>query len=136
VRPITEEEHERISDLHHAGVPVKRIARIMGRQNCSMRNSSAGQAVFVPGPGWSTTGVSASLISSPPPRTARDGTIDEATHRARLAERWKYLISRKERPDDQGHVRVRYPASSPNPTVRCELKPSPNPPPGVDHESP
>ena len=37
MRPITDEEKERIWDLHQAGVPVKRIARIMGRQNCSMR---------------------------------------------------------------------------------------------------
>jgi len=37
VRPITDEEKEQIWDLHQAGVPVKRIARIMGRQNCSMR---------------------------------------------------------------------------------------------------
>ena len=37
MRPITDEEKERIWDMHQAGVPVKRIARIMGRQNCSMR---------------------------------------------------------------------------------------------------
>ena len=37
MRPITDEEKERIWDLHQVGVPVKRIARIMGRQNCSMR---------------------------------------------------------------------------------------------------
>jgi transposase, IS30 family len=37
VRPITEEEKKRILDMHQAGVTVKRIARIMGRQNCSMR---------------------------------------------------------------------------------------------------
>ena len=37
MRPITETEQERIWDMHEAGVPVKRIARIMGRQNCSMR---------------------------------------------------------------------------------------------------
>jgi IS30 family transposase len=37
VRPITDEEKERIWDMHEAGVPVKRIARVMGRQNCSMR---------------------------------------------------------------------------------------------------
>jgi IS30 family transposase len=37
VRPITDEEKERIWDMHQAGVSVKRIARIMGRQNCSMR---------------------------------------------------------------------------------------------------
>ena len=37
MRPITDEEKARIWDMHQAGVPVKRIARIMGRQNCSMR---------------------------------------------------------------------------------------------------
>ena len=37
MKPITNEEKERIWDMHQAGVPVKRIARIMGRQNCSMR---------------------------------------------------------------------------------------------------
>ena len=37
MRPITDEDKERIWDMHQAGVPVKRIARIMGRQNCSMR---------------------------------------------------------------------------------------------------
>ena len=34
---FTEAEKELIWDRHQAGVPVKRIARIMGRQNCSMR---------------------------------------------------------------------------------------------------
>ena len=34
-RRFTEEEIERIWDVHQAGVPVKRIARIMGRQNVS-----------------------------------------------------------------------------------------------------
>ena len=38
MRPITDEEKEQIWDMHRAGVPVKRIARIMGRQNCSMRD--------------------------------------------------------------------------------------------------
>jgi len=37
VRPITDEEKERIWDMHEAGVPVKTIARIVGRQNCSKR---------------------------------------------------------------------------------------------------
>ena len=37
MRPITDEDKERIWDMHQAGVPVKRIARIMGRRNCSMR---------------------------------------------------------------------------------------------------
>jgi IS30 family transposase len=36
-RRFTEEEIERIWDMHQAGVPVKRIARKMGRQNVSMR---------------------------------------------------------------------------------------------------
>jgi len=36
-RRFTEEEIERIWDMHQAGVPVKRIARTMGRQNVSMR---------------------------------------------------------------------------------------------------
>jgi IS30 family transposase len=36
-RRFTEEEIERIWDMHQAGMPVKRIARIMGRQNVSMR---------------------------------------------------------------------------------------------------
>src|SRR3974390_2130580 len=52
----------------------------------------------------------------------RDGAIDEATYRARLAERWKHAILSKERPDEQGHLRLRCPASNPNPVVRCELK--------------
>jgi hypothetical protein len=34
---FTEEEIERIWDMHMAGVPVKRIARTMGRQNVSPR---------------------------------------------------------------------------------------------------
>jgi hypothetical protein len=47
----------------------------------------------------------------------------EETHRARLTERWKHAILNKERPDDQNHLRVRCPASNPNPVARCELKP-------------
>jgi IS30 family transposase len=34
---FTDEDKERIWDMHQAGVPVKRIARIMGRQNVSLR---------------------------------------------------------------------------------------------------
>ena len=34
---FTEEEVEQIWDMHEAGVPVKRIARVMGRQNVSLR---------------------------------------------------------------------------------------------------
>jgi IS30 family transposase len=36
-RPFTEAEKELIWDRHQAGVPVKRIAREMGRQNVSLR---------------------------------------------------------------------------------------------------
>jgi hypothetical protein len=53
----------------------------------------------------------------------RDGTIDEETYRARLKERCKYLIVSKSAPDEEGHLRVRCPASNPAPTARCELKP-------------
>jgi IS30 family transposase len=34
---FTEEEIERVWDMHQAGVPVKRIARTLGRQNVSLR---------------------------------------------------------------------------------------------------
>ena len=34
---FTDEEKERIWDMHQAGIPVKRIARTMGRQNVSLR---------------------------------------------------------------------------------------------------
>jgi hypothetical protein len=54
----------------------------------------------------------------------REGKIDEATHRARLAERCNYAILPKSRPDAGGHVRVRCPASDPSPAVRCKLKPA------------
>ena len=36
-RRFTEEEIERVWDMHQAGVPVKRIARTLGRQNVSLR---------------------------------------------------------------------------------------------------
>ena len=37
VRPFTDEELERIWEMHQAGVPVKRIARMLGRNNASLR---------------------------------------------------------------------------------------------------
>jgi hypothetical protein len=64
--------------------------------------------------------MSESLITAT--KDFRNGAIDEETHQARLAERWKHAILNKERPDDQGHLRVRCPASNPNPVVRCGLK--------------
>jgi len=54
----------------------------------------------------------------------RKGLIDESTHAARIEERRAYQIRRKGRPDADGHVRVYCPAASPNPVVRCELKPA------------
>ena len=36
-RRFSEEEIERVWDMHQAGVPVKRIARTLGRQNVSLR---------------------------------------------------------------------------------------------------
>ncbi|HUY22849.1 MAG TPA: hypothetical protein VMV22_10995, partial [Acidimicrobiales bacterium] len=53
----------------------------------------------------------------------RDGVIDEPLYRARLKERWGYLILPKARPDADGHVRVRCPAANPCPVLRCDLKP-------------
>ena len=37
MQKFTEAEKELIWDRHQAGVPVKRIAREMGRLNCSLR---------------------------------------------------------------------------------------------------
>ena len=54
----------------------------------------------------------------------RSGAIDEATYKARLEERWKYLVLPKAGPDAEGHVRLRCPASNPAPAARCELKPT------------
>lgn len=54
----------------------------------------------------------------------RSGAIDEATYKARLEERWKYLVLPKAGPDAEGHVRLRCPASNPAPVARCDLKPA------------
>ncbi len=50
-------------------------------------------------------------------------SIDEFTYRARLEERWRYLILTKEGPDAEGHTRMRCPAASSHPVARCERKP-------------
>jgi hypothetical protein len=70
---------------------------------------------------WYCPGMRESLVTAS--KDFRNGMIDEETYRARLAERWKHVILGKESPDDQGHLRVRCPASNPNPVVRCEMKP-------------
>jgi len=54
----------------------------------------------------------------------RNSSIDEPTYKARLEERWKYLVLPKSGPDAEGHVRLRCPASSPAPVARCDLKPA------------
>jgi len=36
-RPFTEEDKAAIWEKHQAGVPLKRIARELGRQNCAIR---------------------------------------------------------------------------------------------------
>lgn len=51
---------------------------------------------------------------------ARNGDIDETTHRARLEERWRYRILPKASPDAEGHVRLRCPAANPSPVARCD----------------
>jgi hypothetical protein len=53
----------------------------------------------------------------------RNQKIDEATYRARLAERSTYRILSRARSDAEGHARVRCPASNPAPVMRCALKP-------------
>jgi hypothetical protein len=53
----------------------------------------------------------------------RAGLIDEDTYEARLKERWRYQVRQKAKADDEGHVRLRCPASNPQPLVRCDLKP-------------
>ena len=55
----------------------------------------------------------------------RDGKIDEAIHRARIAERKHVAIRAKSQPDADGHLRVMCPAAGPAPRERCQLKPAP-----------
>lgn len=45
---FTDEEKDRIWDMHQGGVPVKRIARIMGRQNVSLRTLISGSGGIRP----------------------------------------------------------------------------------------
>jgi hypothetical protein len=66
--------------------------------------------------------MSESLINAT--KDFRDNKIDEATHRARIAERQRLAIRAKGQPDADGHVRVMCPAANPAPQVRCELKPA------------
>ena len=47
-RRFTDQEKQRIWDMHQAGVPVKRIAPIMGRQNVSLRVLISGSGPFRP----------------------------------------------------------------------------------------
>ena len=54
----------------------------------------------------------------------RAGRIDDTTYAARLEERSNYAIVAKSGHDEEGHRRVRCPASVPHPTVRCSLKPA------------
>jgi hypothetical protein len=66
--------------------------------------------------------MSESLINAT--KDFRDGKIDEATHRARIAERQRLAIRAKSQPDADGHLRVMCPAGNPAPQVRCQLKPA------------
>jgi IS30 family transposase len=47
-RRFTDEEKERIWDMHQAGIPVKRIARRMRRQNVSLRKLISGSGGIRP----------------------------------------------------------------------------------------
>lgn len=71
--------------------------------------------------GWYCPSIPKVLITAT--KDFREKVIDETTYRARLTERWKYRMLPKASADDEGHVRLRCPASQPNPTARCELKP-------------
>lgn len=53
----------------------------------------------------------------------RNNDIDEVTLTARIAERRNYQMRPKGRPDADGYARMVCPAASPNPRVRCSLKP-------------
>jgi hypothetical protein len=53
----------------------------------------------------------------------RKGTIDEATHAARIEERRRYQLRPNGHQDTEGHARMLCPAAGPAPKVRCELKP-------------
>ncbi len=53
----------------------------------------------------------------------RNDLIDEGTYADRIKERRAYQRRPKARPDADGHTRMRCPASTPTPLVRCELKP-------------
>ena len=48
MKRFTEEEIERIWDMHQAGVPVKRLARKLGRQNASLRKLISGSGGIRP----------------------------------------------------------------------------------------
>jgi hypothetical protein len=52
-----------------------------------------------------------------------NGRIDEASYEGRLKERRHYVIRQTAGPDEEGHLRVRCPASNPKPVSRCDLKP-------------
>jgi len=65
--------------------------------------------------------MSESLINAT--KEFRDGKIDEAAHRDRIAERRHFAIRAKSKPDADGHLRVMCPAATPAPQVRCQLKP-------------
>jgi len=71
---------------------------------------------------WYCPAMPPSLVNAT--RDLRNGLVDEATHAARIEERRAYQVRRKGKPDADGHVRVYCPAASPNPVVRCELKPA------------
>jgi hypothetical protein len=66
--------------------------------------------------------MSESLINAT--KDFRDGKIDDATHRARIAERQRLAIRARSQPDADGHLRVMCPAAAPAPQVRCQLKPA------------
>lgn len=70
----------------------------------------------------------------------RDGTIDSATYRARVAERKAFRLHVKQKADGRGKTMLRCPALGPSPSVTCPLREflktaAPRPRPHVEPES-
>jgi hypothetical protein len=70
---------------------------------------------------WYSPGIPSALINAT--RDYRDGRIDEGTWRARIEARRDFRLRLKEKPDQEGHMRLMCAAAGAAPTVRCDLKP-------------
>jgi hypothetical protein len=55
---------------------------------------------------------------------ARNGVIDEQTHKARISSRVPWQLVRKQGPDKDGYERLGCPAQGPRPHLCCQLRPT------------